>query len=123
MVERILWIRADRGGDLNYRKRMVTTALENDILTIFTAKEDLDTLSKLGKFTPVVEESGRFRVNECKGAVFSIKSGEDVEKAVDAARMVDILVVSTDNWKVIPLENLIASFQTKDCKLVAGKID
>lgn len=50
----------------------------------------------------------------------SIRSGADVKKAVEAAAGDhDFVVVECPDWKVIPLENLIAEFRRRGKKLYA----
>ncbi|MEW6070413.1 MAG: 3-dehydroquinate synthase II, partial [Candidatus Thermoplasmatota archaeon] len=44
---------------------------------------------------------------------------EDLEYAKKLANKIDWLIISTENWKVIPVENLIAYFQNTNTKLIA----
>ena len=50
-----------------------------------------------------------------------INSKEDEKRAVKAAKYADYVIVSGNEWKIIPYENLIA--EIKDSKIVATAID
>jgi len=118
-MNRILWARADVSDDYDIRKQIVTSALENDILTLFTRSSDDDTFRKLGRFDRVHVDDNKFEVDGEKGVFIDIVENSDVERAASLVNEFDIVVVSTGNWKVIPLENLIAAFQPLHTKLIS----
>jgi len=78
-----------------------------------------------GKIILLGEEAGKREVEQAKGSggkvclKVSVKSRGDEEKIVEAVEKgVDYVAVSCPNWKVIPLENLIAKIHGK-AKLLA----
>jgi 3-dehydroquinate synthase II len=69
------------------------------------------------------------RIRELKKAGFTacgyveIKSKAHERLAAAEAREADFIVVVGEDWKVIPLENLIAELQKEECKVIAGVED
>lgn len=98
-------------------KTVLTTALEaniNDFL--FTEQSQFDAWSTLGCFNSVlVNTDGDFD----GGQVVKIHSAEDVDDLMRRAGPMMTIVMDPTDWKVIPAENLIASFQSTDTKLFA----
>jgi 3-dehydroquinate synthase II len=118
-LKKILMVRADRIDDDDLRKNIVTTSLENNISHIFIKREDMERFSKLGNFQALVSEDDGFQSVLGNGAFVSIEEGGDVKRIQDMASSHKVIIVSTRDWKVIPLENLIASFQDLDTRLIA----
>ncbi len=118
-MNRTVWIRADLGPDRDARKRILTTALENDLLNIVVLEEDLDTFRKLGRFEPISIIDGDIISGKERGTFVTISGKDDEQRASSMAGKVDMVVICVEDWKVIPLENLIASFQGSGTKLMA----
>ena len=119
-LKKIVWIRADISPDKDKRKKMVTTALENNFTKIIIKNEDKKTFQKLGKFNLISFAEGKIKIgNRKRGEVIAINTKKDQEKATVLAGKTDHVVVSARNWKVIPVENLIAGFQKTKTKLLA----
>ncbi len=80
--------------------------------TGFPASKELDGLSKLEvSDTPKGEHSA---------AWLQIEGGGDVERAIEASKKgYGVVVVQCNNWKIIPLENLIADFRRRKMRLYA----
>lgn len=73
-----------------------------DVLVV----EDIEALKK-------ARDSGR-------STAFSIKveSSKDIERAVEAAKLgAEVILVQTSDWKIIPLENLIAELHGRKTKI------
>ncbi|MHC1565182.1 MAG: 3-dehydroquinate synthase II [Candidatus Syntropharchaeales archaeon] len=76
-----------------------------------SASKDLDTLRELSK-------------EKYTTASFVIIKNKDYERlAAELAKASDYLIVIGTDWKVIPLENLIAELQDYDCRIIAGVKD
>ncbi len=88
---------------------LITTALESGADAVLVSEEYVDKVKELG-LIQTIAENGDIRLNE-DVIELEINSKEDEDRAVEhgASRMV---IVKTADWKVIPLENLIA--QTKN---------
>ncbi|MFP4170207.1 MAG: 3-dehydroquinate synthase II [Methanomassiliicoccales archaeon] len=115
-----VWVRADLPSEYGERKRMVSSALESGLVNIMIREEDQD-LRRLGRFDPlVVKEGGVYREGERIGEIVEIQSSEDVDRAAERKGKVDHLIIRSGDWKVIPLENLIADFQGSSTKLLAS---
>ena len=88
-----------------YDKKAVTTAIESGAYAVIVEEEYTEKVKELGKIH-IIAKNGDLVPN--KDVFFiDINSKEDEEKA---ARMPEnkLVVVETNDWTIIPLENLIA---------------
>lgn len=135
-----VWVKADWPAPWEERKKFITSALEAGAEAVIVPSEDVEKTRKLGniKIISKSEESDFFfleassveEVEEAisksrkqeKKTVLSIKiSGKKLEKAaIKAGDYIDFLIVIAQDWKVIPLENLIAELQEAKTDLIAG---
>jgi len=122
-LERIIWVRADSSNRQDIRKRIVTTALENNLVDIVIKPEDAKIFEKLGKLNLILIQNNKIKKNDKAGEFIEIKSKTDQANALKLAGKTDYVVVSTKNWKVIPVENLIAGFQKTKTKLLVEVAD
>ena len=118
-MEKSIFVRANGPEDPQARKKIVTSAIENDILDIIVKEEDVDRFERLGKFRPVIIKDDAISWGEVNGRYVRIETGEDEKKAGSMAGKTDLVMVSVHDWKVIPIENLIARCQATGTKLVA----
>lgn len=118
-LNKIIWIRADLSPSQPARKKLVTTALENNFTNIVIRAEDRKAFEKLGKFNLILLEGGKIKVGNKRGEAIAIKAKSDEEKATKLAGKTDFVMVSAKNWKVIPIENLIAAYHKTKTKLLA----
>lgn len=119
MADKIVWVRADLPETLQDRKEMVTAALEAGLVDIMIRDDDV-TLRRLGRFEPlIVRGTEVFRDEERVASMVTIAGPEDLVKASALRGRVGHIIISARDWKVIPLENLIAEFQGADTKLMA----
>lgn len=120
MSPKIIWVRADLPGDYEERKSMVSAALEAGLTNIVIRDTDR-TLARLGRFEPlVVSGDDIMSGGERAGAIVTISGPGDLEKASSLRDRTRFLVIRSQDWKVIPLENLIAEFQGSRTKLLAA---
>jgi len=93
----------------NWSREIVTTALESGADAIFVLDENVDKVRELG-LIQTIAETGDIKPGQ-DVIELEINSKEDESAAIEhgASRMV---IVKTKDWKVIPLENLVA--QTKN---------
>lgn len=98
-------------------KGALTTALEGNINDfIFTDTSSMEQWSSLGCFNSLlVNSNGSFD----GGFVARITSADDVEDLMMRAGTSDVIIMDSVDWKVIPAENLIASFQNTPTQLFA----
>jgi 3-dehydroquinate synthase II len=117
LKDRHIWVGAISQPNRESRKKVVLTALENGFSTVVLDKADLDFV-KLGRFRAISLDEGSFIENEVKmGELVEITNKEDQLRAMKLSDSVETVVVSADDWKVIPLENLIVHFQGSRSKL------
>ncbi len=108
--------RADRPDEREARKDLVTNGLESGICRFILRKGDED-FENLGRMEAIYTENGE-SVSE-DYAFVSIGTPEDQEKAMSMAGKKKAVIVSTSDWTVIPLENMIAKFSGSGTEVYA----
>ncbi|MFH1353249.1 MAG: 3-dehydroquinate synthase II [bacterium] len=98
-----IWIKS-----VPFNKKVITTALESGADAVFIPRGYTKKVKELG-IIKTVSEDGDIKIGKDVVEV-EIKSKQDEEKVIKLSRGKTV-VVRTTNWKIIPLENLIA--QTK----------
>ncbi len=110
-------IRADLPASYDERKLLVAAALEAGYTAIILRPED-ESLYHLGRYSPITAEGKTLtHAGERIGALLHLAGAEDMEEAYSLKNSVPYLVIAPENWKVIPLENLISRFQTSDTRV------
>jgi len=128
-MQKELWIRADGDDDWEGRKELVTTALESGAQAVLVNVGEEPLVIELGRIKVVsrdensdiflvenIDEIGKGRNSvafHCE-----IKNKEDECLIAEAGRLADYVIIRAMDWKVIPLENLIAELQGK-CRILA----
>src|SRR6266699_967293 len=117
-MDRLVWVGALPRKDKADVRSIVSAALEAGFDRIVLAAPD-PTLARLGRFSPIFLKDDAFLFDgEPIGRLAAIRSARD-ESAVRALRgTTKHVVVRTEDWKVIPLENLIAHFQGSGTRLL-----
>jgi 3-dehydroquinate synthase II len=117
---KIVWVRSDHLPSAGERKRMVTSALEAGYSNIVLREEDA-ALSKVARFCSIVRQGDRLLVDGKQiGVLLTIRGPKDAEKASHLKGKQEFVLVESEDWKVIPLENLIAEFQGSSTKVMAS---
>ena len=117
-MDRLVWVGALPSEDREDVRSVVTAALEAGFDQIVLDRAD-DGLQKLGRFAPILLQGDRFTFDgEEVGRLATIRQGAD-ERAVRALRgATKHVVVRTEDWTIIPLENLIAALQGSGTRLL-----
>jgi len=109
-----------RGIDWEAKKRYITYAIEKNFDGIVADADDLEKIKKLGKINVISEnlnsdyvltsdEEVLKRLDKKKAAFYKKIENKDDERAVVFMKnFADYFFIETGNWKIIPLENLIA---------------
>ncbi|OUJ18336.1 3-dehydroquinate synthase [Methanonatronarchaeum thermophilum] len=148
-MKKELWLKADTKKWKN-KKEKITTALEQGYDTILINDNEVEKTRELGTIkTASPGDSGDIKIAGIKGEgdgsktlPTSPKSSEDIKKlenfegetaeyiiikdkkheefASQIADKVDYIIIRGEDWKIIPLENLIAELQEKDVKIITG---
>ncbi|MEM2979483.1 MAG: 3-dehydroquinate synthase II [Methanomassiliicoccales archaeon] len=117
---KIIWVSATELSSQEERKRIVTTALESGFVDILIRAED-ENFRKLGRFDAFILKGDQiFFEGSLVGHLVIIKDAEDLKRASEWKDRVDFLIVKALDWKIIPLENLIAEFQKSRTRLLAA---
>lgn len=148
---KFFWLDATTGKSWNDRKMAITAALESGASGVVVREEDYQKASSLGKVKFVVENScegdmaltgrpspeklpqlessevyrgARSLARDCPVASYvDIMSKKHETLATKLAEVSSYVVVVGKDWKVIPLENLIAQLQKKEAQIIAGVRD
>lgn len=106
------------GDDWNESKSSITDAIELGYTGVVVKEDFLEKARKLGRIEVIGKKNSEGKLKKGGKAFFvDIKTSDDQEKAVRLSEEGDYLFLSFQNWKIIPLENLIA--MRKKAKLIA----
>eukprot|EP00884_Botryococcus_braunii_P019779 jgi/Botrbrau1/6485/Bobra.0034s0058.1 len=103
---------------------VLAVALENGVTTFLFPRELLDLAESwrsIGKMVcmfcdgDIVLDSRM----EVAGTICTVTDGKDLKAAEAECERNDYVIMDSVNWKIIPAENLVASFQGKRAKLLA----
>lgn len=147
-MRRLLWVKADWDEPWDRRKPFVNAAIEVGADAVLVRPGEARKVLKLGSIPVAVEEAAagvsiillniqkkedvnkvlkqaeKLRGEGNKVAVLAEVANKELEKAaVKAGKSVDFLIAFTPDWKVIPLENMIAELQRSEVKVLAGVRD
>ncbi len=95
-----IWLQMDK-----WDKKLATTAIESGIEYVMLEKGFTEKIKKLGKIKTIAED-GDLKLNK-DVVTFTIKDGKEEDEIGKIAKDKDVILKCKD-WKVIPLENLIA---------------
>ncbi len=117
-MDRLVWVGALPSEDIEDIRSVVASALEAGFDQIVLGRAD-DGLQRLGRFSPILLKEDTFLFDGQEvGRLATIRRAED-ERSVRAMRgATKHVVVRTEDWKIIPLENLIAHFQGSGTRLL-----
>ncbi len=88
-----------------WNKDVVTTALESGAEAVMVAPEDIEKVKELG-LIKTISSKGDLRLGE-DVVEWEIKNKKDEEEIIKLSKNKTVIVRAND-WKIIPLENLIA---------------
>ena len=109
-------VRADRPDDLQARKDLVTNGLEAGICRFILRKGD-EKFETLGKMDAIYFENGKSCDDRYEFIDIDTPGSQD--RAMSLAGKKEAVIVTTSDWTVIPLENMIAKFGGSGTKVYA----
>lgn len=113
-------MRSDHLPTYEERKKVVTTALEAGLVDILVRDEDKELL-RLGRFDAIiVKGNDLYEDGKLTGKIIEINRPDDLAKASALKGKIDHILIAANDWKIIPLENLIAEFQKSKTNIIAG---
>ncbi len=146
-MRRLLWVKADWDEPWEGRRPFVAAAIEAGADAVLVKSKEAREVLKMGSIFVAGEESApgvsfvllqlkkaedvdkvlrhaEVLRSEKKVAVLVDVSNKELERAaVKIGKSVDFLIAATPDWKVIPLENMIAELQRSEVKVLAGVKD
>lgn len=97
---KIMWVKT-----IPFNKEIVTTALESGADAVWIEDEMEEKVRELGRIK-TISKNGDLKLGE-DVVEFEINSKQDEEDAVKLSKL-KTLIIKTNDWTIIPLENLIA---------------
>lgn len=110
-MARELWVDASGSGPWEKRKKLVTSALECGADAVLVEPGEEQKALCLGRTRVFERNSGRIFLKK-------ITSKADEQSIVSEGRKRDYVVIGTSDWRIIPLENIIAALQKEKAKII-----
>lgn len=148
LLRRLVWVRADWDEPWERRKSFVSAAIEAGADVVLVKPGEAKEVLKLGSILVAAEKQApgvgivvlsilkeneienvlknleKLRQEGNKVAVLVEVANKELERAaIKAGKSADFLIAMTPDWKIIPLENMIAELQRADVKVLAGARD
>ncbi len=111
-----IWLLAV-GENWEEEKEKIKDAIEIGYTGIVVREEFAEKARKLGRIKVFGKTNGEAKLDGETAYFIDISSAEDQEKAIKLSEEADYLFLTFSDWKIIPLENLIA--MKKKAKLIA----
>ncbi len=113
-----VWVKACGEGSWDLRKKRVTNALETGVGTVWVNRGEEEKTKKLGNIR-VVSESDAADLMIGKNIAYTVISDKKTEeKVVKDGKSHEYVAFKATDWKVIPLENIIAGLQKEKAKII-----
>jgi len=113
-----VWVGAFPHEDNEDVRSIVSAALEAGFDEIVLAERD-ESLQGLGRFSPILLKGNIFSFDDAEiGRLATIRSAKDETALRSLRSTTKHVVIRTEDWKIIPLENLIAHFQGSETRLL-----
>lgn len=146
-MRKLLWVKADWDEPWEGRKSFVSAAIEAGADAVLVRPGEAREVLKLGSIFVAGEEAApgvsivllsvrkkedvegalkraeKLRAEAKVAVVVDVSSKELEQAAVKIGKSVDFLIAVTPDWKVIPLENMIAELQRSEVRVLAGVKD
>src|SRR5712691_4016176 len=117
-MDRLVWVGAFPHEDNEDVRSIVSAALEAGFDEIVLAERD-ESLRGLGRFSPILLKGNIFFFDDAEiGRLATIRSAKDETALRSLRSATKHIVIRTEDWKIIPLENLIAHFQGSETRLL-----
>ncbi len=117
-MDRLVWVGAFPHEDNEDVRSIVSASIEAGFDEIVLAKRD-GSLRELGRFSPILLRDNIFLFDDVEiGRLATIRSAKDEISVRGLKGVTKHIVVRTEDWKIIPLENLIAHFQGSETRLL-----
>ncbi|MFH1403112.1 MAG: 3-dehydroquinate synthase II [Candidatus Altiarchaeota archaeon] len=115
---KLVWVRADGDAVWDERKKRITGGLESGVDAVLVNPGEEDKVRRLGGITVVSEgDSADLKIGrDVSLTVIEDKSGE--EKVVKDGKSFSHVVFKATDWRVIPLENILAGLQKEKAKVI-----
>jgi 3-dehydroquinate synthase II len=110
-------VKADGDKPWDERKKAVTTGLESGCDVVLVNKGEAEKVRGLGKILVASADPDADIVLEQAAFYREIKSKADEQDIVRLGLKAKYVIVNARDWKIIPLENLIAALQGK-CRII-----
>jgi 3-dehydroquinate synthase II len=106
-----LWVDASGKEAWEKRKKLVTTALENGASVVLVEPGEESKVLTLGRINAIAVDSNRIFIKD-------ISSKGDEQEIVKEGKKREYVIFGAGDWKVIPLENIIAGLQKEKARII-----
>ncbi|AEA46463.1 3-dehydroquinate synthase II [Archaeoglobus veneficus] len=111
-----IWLLTE-GDNWSEVKEQVKDAIEIGFTGVVVKDEFAEKAAKLGRIAVVGKSDGEGLIGKGKAYFLDITSAEAQQEAIELSEHADYLFLSFSDWRIIPLENLIA--MRKRAKIIA----
>ncbi|VFJ12448.1 3-dehydroquinate synthase II [Candidatus Nitrosocosmicus franklandus] len=115
---------------LAFKNKIIFSSKNADYVLVIEGAENLsgaETPTALSSSSESVVADDSTHLNSKYGVYKKVKSNEDINQIKDylISNKLDFVIIDLDDWRIIPLENIIASLQSTDIEIfaVAKSID
>ncbi len=127
-MKKEFWVRADQDLGWDERKRLVTTALESGVDVVLVKPGEVGRVKTLGRINvagaderadiTVFSDLSNIKKTGKETAFYrEIRGKSDEREIALAGKKVDYVLVKATDWRIIPLENLIAELKD-ECRII-----
>src|SRR3989454_774289 len=117
-LDRLVWVGAFPHEDNADVRSIVSAALEAGFDEIVLTERD-ESLQGLGRFSPIFLKGNSFFFDDAEiGRLATIRSPKDETALRSLRSATKHIVIRTEDWKIITLENLIAHYQGSETRLL-----
>jgi len=117
-MKKLVWVRADGPRPWNERKKLFNTAIEGGADAVWVNSGEEETARTISK-VEIVSEGAKADIVVGKDAFFKvIACKEDEQEIVAEGKHRKYVIVDARDWKIIPLENIIAGLQGERAKII-----
>lgn len=115
---KLIWVKASGDGSWDSRKKRITDGLETGVDAVLVNEGEEEKTRQMGN-VQVISKTEESDITVGKDVfVKDIKDKKGEEEVTRAGKTHEFVCFSASDWKVIPLENIIAGLQKEKAKII-----
>ncbi|MFH1834770.1 MAG: 3-dehydroquinate synthase II [Methanobacteriota archaeon] len=117
-MKKLVWVRADGDAPWAKRKKIFGAAIEGGADAVWVNSGEEDTARNISK-VEILSDGGKADIQVGKDAFYKkIHNKQDEQEIVREGEKRKFVIVDASDWKIIPLENIIAGLQNQKAKIM-----